>query len=223
MAELWPGDCPKPYETTLQRGMNNPCVLLAKSRLVLHGYLDAEATYFSIFDEQMEAAVKKFQLDRGLYPTGVIDHATWYELLQDPVSKPPTSKPPSKPPQSTITCKEPYQTIMRGSVGPCVELAQRRLKLHGFDPGPIDGIFGPRTEDATKRFQRAKGLVDDGIIGPKTWAALMQAPTVPQTPITPPPSTKPQSPLARIAWNWPLIAMIAGGVGVLVWIWRKEA
>ena len=36
----------------------------------------------------------------------------------------------------------------------------------------MDGIFGPKTEAAVKSFQRGKGLTVDGIVGPRTWAAL---------------------------------------------------
>jgi lysozyme family protein len=37
---------------------------------------------------------------------------------------------------------------------------------------PADGVFGPRTERAVKRFQRRKGLAVDGVVGPQTRAAL---------------------------------------------------
>lgn len=49
---------------------------------------------------------------------------------------------------------------------------QRRLLQFGFDPGDIDGIFGPLTEEAVIAFQQAAGLDDDGIVGPLTTAAL---------------------------------------------------
>ena len=51
-----------------------------------------------------------------------------------------------------------------------VKEAQRRLGITGNN---ADGVFGPMTEAAVRRFQRRKGLVPDGIIGPKTWTLLL--------------------------------------------------
>ena len=36
----------------------------------------------------------------------------------------------------------------------------------------VDGVWGPRTRDAVKRWQRANGLVGDGVVGPATWARM---------------------------------------------------
>lgn len=49
---------------------------------------------------------------------------------------------------------------------------QKALKEKGFDPGKIDGIWGRNTIAAVKHFQQQQGLTADGIIGPKTTAAL---------------------------------------------------
>lgn len=54
-----------------------------------------------------------------------------------------------------------------GSVGPAVAALQR--KLGGL---AVDGVFGPLTRRAVRRFQRRKGLLVDGIAGPQTLAAL---------------------------------------------------
>ena len=43
-----------------------------------------------------------------------------------------------------------------------------------FNPGPIDGVMGKRTRQATREFQAAKGLLVDGIAGSATWAELEQ-------------------------------------------------
>ena len=62
--------------------------------------------------------------------------------------------------------------VRRGNSGPVVEYLQKKLKELGYKPGPIDGIFGYLTERAVKNFQATHGLRIDGIVGPKTWAAL---------------------------------------------------
>jgi N-acetylmuramoyl-L-alanine amidase len=52
---------------------------------------------------------------------------------------------------------------------------QARLRNMGYDPGPIDGINGPRTIDAVKTFQEDNPpLTVDGVCGPKTRALLLQ-------------------------------------------------
>jgi uncharacterized protein (TIGR02594 family) len=49
---------------------------------------------------------------------------------------------------------------------------QQRLAHKGFDPGPVDGVWGRRTEAAVRAFQSANGLLADGIVGPITFKAL---------------------------------------------------
>jgi g-D-glutamyl-meso-diaminopimelate peptidase len=58
------------------------------------------------------------------------------------------------------------------AVGPDVVFVQRVLTGAGYNVGPIDGIYGPRTIQAVIEFQTDNGLVPDGIVGPKTWAAI---------------------------------------------------
>ena len=53
-----------------------------------------------------------------------------------------------------------------------VRVLQRKLRTLGWRPGPVDGMFGARTEQAVVGFQRATGLVPDGIAGPRTRNAL---------------------------------------------------
>ena len=53
-----------------------------------------------------------------------------------------------------------------------VRTLQRVLRRLGWAPGPVDGLFGPRTEAALLRFQAATGLSADGVAGPATWRGL---------------------------------------------------
>jgi LysM repeat protein len=73
--------------------------------------------------------------------------------------------------------------LRQGNTGPDVVDLQTRLRNMGFDPGPIDGIFGPTTHAAVIAFQRSRGLVPDGLVGVLTWTALgkncAQPPTCP--------------------------------------------
>ncbi len=62
-----------------------------------------------------------------------------------------------------------HPTLRRGAKGDLVKEIQKKM---GFVENSVDGEFGPLTEAAVRRFQRSKGLVPDGIVGPKTWAAL---------------------------------------------------
>jgi Putative peptidoglycan binding domain len=54
-----------------------------------------------------------------------------------------------------------------------VRRVQVRLRTLGFQPGPVDGLFGPLTQGAVLRFQRARGLVADGVVGPQTRKPLL--------------------------------------------------
>ncbi len=59
-----------------------------------------------------------------------------------------------------------------GSTGKEVREIQTKLKQWGYYTGSVDGIFGTRTRNAVKYFQRKNGLTVDGIAGPATLAAM---------------------------------------------------
>lgn len=65
--------------------------------------------------------------------------------------------------------------LRRDSQGEDVVRLQRALAAAGFGVG-ADGVFGPNTEAAVKRFQSARGLAADGVVGPRTWQALRGSP-----------------------------------------------
>ncbi|MEY7999102.1 M14 family metallopeptidase [Clostridium sp. Mt-5] len=59
-----------------------------------------------------------------------------------------------------------------GSKNNQVMQIQATLEKAGYNPGPIDGMYGIQTEGAVKDFQRNNGLLPDGIIGPDTYRIL---------------------------------------------------
>ena len=62
--------------------------------------------------------------------------------------------------------------LKKGSRGNLVKTLQTKLKNWGYYKGSVDGIFGAKTQEAVKYFQRKNGLSVDGIVGSKTAAAL---------------------------------------------------
>ena len=78
-----------------------------------------------------------------------------------------------------------HSTIRLGSKGTDVATWQSFLGIS------VDGVFGPKTDASTRKFQSSKGLKADGVVGPLTWAAaqggLAPAPTTPVvTPVVTP-------------------------------------
>lgn len=74
--------------------------------------------------------------------------------------------------ESTQKTEVISMTIKKGANGENVKIIQQKLKDLGYEVGTVDGIFGDKTKKAVKTFQEDKGLSVDGIVGPKTIAAL---------------------------------------------------
>lgn len=87
---------------------------------------------------------------------------------------PRPAPPPPRPTPRPTPPKCPARPMVRfGSRGPAVRELQARLNAKGATPPlAVDGIFGPLTNRAVRAFQRSRGLVADGIVGPFTWNAL---------------------------------------------------
>ena len=117
-----------------------------------------------IFGEVTKLAVEVFQYRVFLKQDGIVDADTWKALY--------------------IGYRDDLPQLRRNSRGDDVARVQSVLKFSamtreymGFDGyyfGEVDGDFGPQTEAAVKAFQQHKNLVADGVIGSKTWAALME-------------------------------------------------
>lgn len=102
------------------------------------------------------AAVRAFQERRGLRVDGVCGVHTWAALVE----------------ASWRLGDRPLFLTSPVLRGDDVAELQRRLGSLGFDAGRVDGIFGPRSEQALTDFQRNGGLVTDSICGPSTVLAL---------------------------------------------------
>ena len=64
--------------------------------------------------------------------------------------------------------------LKQGSSDSSVRKLQKNLKELGFNPGRVDGVFGPATKAAVIAFQKSKGMVADGNVEPKMLSALNQ-------------------------------------------------
>lgn len=62
--------------------------------------------------------------------------------------------------------------LKQGSSGTAVTTVQYLLRSHGSSIA-VDGSFGPATHSAVVSFQTSKGLDTDGVVGPKTWMAVL--------------------------------------------------
>jgi peptidoglycan hydrolase-like protein with peptidoglycan-binding domain len=113
------------------------------------------------FGPQTLEAVVAFQEDAGLEPDGKFGRVSKQALAVAYADVAPPE------PEPTVT-----STLRRGSRGLPVEVIQEYLDREGYSPGPVDGIFGPMTEDAVLAFQEARALIIDGIVGPQTRRAL---------------------------------------------------
>ncbi len=142
---------------TLSLGSSGPAVFDLQTRLKAAGFDPGPID--GIFGPRTQAAVIAFQQSKNLTVDGIVGVQTWTAL---------GVTCPTPPPPPTNLCP----TLSLGSTGAAVINLQTRLKSAGFDPGPIDGIFGPKTRAAVIAFQTSKNLVVDGIVGVQTWTAL---------------------------------------------------
>jgi len=99
------------------------------------------------FGAQTEQAVRTFQQSKGLGVDGIVGPQTWSAL---------------------------FVTVRLGDKNRAVRAVQDQLAARGVNL-ESDGDFGPATERAVRDFQQSKGLSVDGIVGARTWSALVAA------------------------------------------------
>ena len=72
-----------------------------------------------------------------------------------------------------LNCSVSVLALQQGDRGNQVTWHQKSLNFLSFDCGEADGIYGSKTVQATKAFQKAKGLDDDGVVGKLTWSKAL--------------------------------------------------
>jgi N-acetylmuramoyl-L-alanine amidase len=104
-----------------------------------------------LFATGTEDAVREFQRARGLDIDGIVGPDTWRSLYEAGY----------RLGDRMLFLRRP---MMRGED---VSEIQSRLSSLGFDVGKVDGIFGPKTEEAVIEFQHNRDLAEDGKAGPE--------------------------------------------------------
>lgn len=96
----------------------------------------------------------------------------------DPSRESPAPVPASEPMQdgrprmvSAQSAPQPMSKPSRENKS-LIWLAQEKLKAAGFDPGPVDGVMGPKTRAALIKYQTAKGLQKTGRLDDSTVKSL---------------------------------------------------
>lgn len=134
----------------LQRGNSGSQVSTLQRNLAIAGYYNGPVTGF--YGSLTQDAVTRFQRSNGLATDGIAGSRTLAALE-------------GRGGLSNATLK-------RGSSGTSVTRLQKTLASYGYYNGPVTGYFGTLTESAVIRFQRANGLIADGVVGQRTKAIL---------------------------------------------------
>ncbi len=101
------------------------------------------------FDERTDGALKAFQRQSKLEPTGEVDAKTWKALQKSFIL--------------TTSKAAPAQAL--GERSGAVKASEKLLKQLGFNPGKIDGLFDRSTLKAVKAYERQQHAKVDGAIG----------------------------------------------------------
>jgi YVTN family beta-propeller protein len=160
-------------QVILQRGDLSYEVMSLQLKLQASGYFEQPIT--GDFNAATEEAVIKFQKANGLVSNGIVDTRTLAALesgskQQASSLSQPTTQTAVVTPQKT---RSPQTSLLRrGVTSSQVKSIQQQLQAAGYFEKTITGSFDAATEIAVIKFQKANGLIVDGIVGPKTSAAL---------------------------------------------------
>ncbi len=147
-------------------GSRGDMVLQLQKRLQELGYYSSRLDGVCLSDDI--TAIRSFQNANGLKVDGKAGYETQKKLYSDDAVRG----------NAVVTTTT---TLRYGSEGEEVVSLQNRLIALGYLTGSADGKFGRATREALIAFQKANGLVRDGVAGAKTLAALQSATVVGNT------------------------------------------
>ena len=110
-----------------------------------------------VFDNDMDAAIRQFQQERGLIVDGIVGPVTVRSLTDA---------------RWTLGDRTLAYTLSAVMSGDDVTALQVRLAELGYNTGRPDGIFGPLTDACVRDFQKHRGLSEDGVFGSDTYREL---------------------------------------------------
>lgn len=167
----------------LQRGDSGQAVSDLQRRLRELGFFNGQIT--GVFGSATQEAVSRFQIANNLAPDGIVGSQTRDALFGTTTSQYYSDNSLTIPPPPPLSgdfsgdfsderLNQAASTrILRfGDRGTDVRELQQELRQRGFNPGPIDGVYGSQTAIAVRQFQRARGLFADGVAGQETLTAL---------------------------------------------------
>ena len=134
-------------------------------------------TQDGIYGNETKNAVVAFQQSEGLTPDGIVGEETWdrlYSVYKGAVDSTTSESDNFEP----ILYPYPGRELKLNSRGHDVRLLQvyiNRLarEYDEINLIPITGVFSPVTQNAVKQVQTLLGLTADGIVGEKTWTAII--------------------------------------------------
>ncbi len=137
-------------------------------------------TVTEFYGELTEEAVRTFQEIFGLEPTGIVNKATWYELIFIYVGVTRLAELNSEGQQLFGESLEYPDAISKGNKGQKVVILQYFLNVLSdfyavIPPVPIDGDFEDETFDSVVAAQRYFGLPETGVVGDETWNIIYDA------------------------------------------------
>lgn len=121
-----------------------------------------------IWGPDSQAALERFQQQRGLQVTGHLNQATAATLGLNPAELVAVGPGPA----AAAAAASP-SAAMTDTLSPeAVRNVQQRLRVLGFYRGGVDGLWGPGTQTAIERFQQSRGLQSTGQLNPTTLTAM---------------------------------------------------